>query len=410
MPIRRIAGSVDHVTSYADAGSIATNINQIMYVNMFKFLNGPCTASNITQLVAYLSGNLGSGSGIGYWDTPGNVTGENAFAVFKFPSGSSYNGRRKYDFYLMIQWAGTSGFGVLSGSQGFLSSASLPGTSNVNRYGIAIAGAWMPDGTSPWNGTTLANGQDRKGNPVWKSGSINIIRSNNPGNSHGVTKDNMIRMFGSTSTSTELYYHHFVADNDSFYFGIDFNQSTRQNYFTLVGAYEPIPVLSTSVNMPVYFFSANQGAPSASPSNSALVGSFDNTVQYGTTTGNNSNEGSVQGPVTDISPQITPDYYSYLTNISAGPNGQVGSGTYDILQCYLLSWASAYGLVGNTDPYYLMHVNAPHRMKISSSINGVEYAVLGNESRPKMLVPWSGSQPGTSFTRAGRQFFYTVTT
>lgn len=204
-----VLGSVDHLIAFGPTGS-----NQEAFTSLFKFLNGPLRSSSYVELVALQTGSAQTGvpasqMGTNYHDKI-NPFGENAFACFRWRSGSTPFGgpstRRAHDYYMLLQWSYNTTFGNAPGN---------PGRCYGGTFGVGISIAWREDGGNPWGGTTMANGNDSKGSTVWVSGASvvhSFPRSNNPGGTHSTLKENTVGYPTSVAVTSRI---HYVADRDS---------------------------------------------------------------------------------------------------------------------------------------------------------------------------------------------------
>lgn len=191
-----ISGSIDHY--------ITSSMANEMFVNAYNFFNSAgASALGITR-IAYNHG--AGGSGMGFHDS-GSPAGDNAWALFRF-------GNAQIPFYILVQYTQTATLGTSPGN---------PATNNLNSgraYGYAYQIAQRIDGGSPWNGSTLNNGADTKGTPVWTAGGSTmavypIVNSKILGfqtASASTSIDYMRSFFNVTSSSCRL---HLFADEDN---------------------------------------------------------------------------------------------------------------------------------------------------------------------------------------------------
>jgi len=151
-----LVGNADVSFNFASS----PDANQAVFTAIWRFFNGVMRSSSYAQLVAV---NYGSGGGSTNYADENNPFGENAFQVWRLPSGSSLC---PVDVYVMFQWADSSAFGSSPGDPGLLNG----GTAD----GVGVAVAYRDDGGSPWNGTTVGSGSDTKGTPVWTEGTSKL--------------------------------------------------------------------------------------------------------------------------------------------------------------------------------------------------------------------------------------------
>lgn len=385
-----VLGSVDHVLSIAASGSI-----QEQFTNLFRFLNGPLRSGSYVDLVAlqYGSNPAGSPAAGSNYHNERNPFGDNAFACFRWRSGSvgadGPSRRRARDFYMLCQWSwGT--FGASPGN---------PGKIYAGSPGLGLAIAWRDDGVSAWNGTSNADGTDTKGSVVWTSGSsvVHVLpRSNNAGGSHNLLKENTVGFPQSTTNPTR---YHFLADRDGLLIMGDNSDNASYDYMLYVGAYEPISssqfVTSSGGNMqmPMVMIGANGAFP------------FGISTTYGDLAGNATTQGGIVGPRTGSAEvrTVRMDRYSnnLLSNTSLQPNQQFDPNAYDEFKIpVMLFEAPQFGHVG-----YLDMITETYNVPVHSTNADFTKATFGAGGNVINLVaPWSGSAPGSTSTRQGRQF------
>lgn len=375
-----IFGSVDH--SNAAVGYGATP-NQELFTTIFKFFNGPLRSASYVEPVALNTGS--SGTGTNFHDET-NPFGENAFFCFRFVTGSisGSQSKRTANLYVLFQWADTVAFGTAPGNPGLLVGS--------NADGIGMSAAFRADGGNPWNGTTNFNGNDTKGGLVWNSGSSTVYafpRSNADGGTHAANKHNMMRL-GDIGNSVSNRWH-MVADRDNFIFLIDL--ATDMSYEIIaLGVYDPPPTLSGTFVDPV--FAVHSTLP-------FTLGS-----SYGDTAGTSTTlQGGIHG--TSGSVQVRGmrfDRYSttLLNDTTLQPNTQYALANYDEFKLPMIMYENAdKGFLGFCERITEVYNASTHDVTSDGS-----RAVFGNAtvSTIKIVTPWSGSAPGSSSSRAGRQF------
>lgn len=176
-----IYGSVDHMVSGVNAP-----LSNNTFVAAYNFLLSMSSSLGI-QRIAY---NVGSG-GLGMsYAGEGAAAGDNAWAVFKFANA-------QIPFYIIIQWSSQSSIGYPSYAAGTpaINHLNIPrglygGAVSFSQddyrgrgFGFVYQFAQLLNGGNPWNGTTLDNGADTKGDPVWVSGATEMVvfpNVNNP--------------------------------------------------------------------------------------------------------------------------------------------------------------------------------------------------------------------------------------
>lgn len=168
--IYRRASNYGHVENYETSGGC-------FHTDMAKFVG-----SNILTK---------TGHGFERWDDPDLASGNNAWAVFEFSSSTS-------KFWVLVQYSGTSvgmsnrTFGQAPGNpaytahyeykwDGGFSDPDMLQTPWKNQCAVAVSVAYMPNGTSPWNGTSNDDGLDTKGSLVWKADAVKFPRGNDKG-------------------------------------------------------------------------------------------------------------------------------------------------------------------------------------------------------------------------------------
>lgn len=387
--------SVDHVSNTpTTSGSI-----QEIFTNVYRFFNGIASSSYVT-LVALQTGSAASGqpvnSGGTNYHNERNPFGENAFAVWKVPSGSNAGGvsRRAVDYYFLMQWASGQSFGTSPGNPGLVFG------SNGSSGELCFAVAWNDDGSNPWLGTTLANGNDTKGATVWHTGSHCFPRSNSSGGTHAVLRQNTVSSVGiSFSANTSCRYHMFM-DRDTFFFIIDQSDNLIYDNWLYFGWYEPLPLISTGSggSLPMAMVMAETATP----------GTNRNSV-YGDTVGTtNANNGGVASPVMTSLGQargFITDRYQTLQGINSySPNQQLVSASFDEFRVpIIVSDSPDFGHVGYFDLFtevYNCGQNA-----ITSGSGFTKVVLNSGGGTIGMVVPWSGSNPPVfTSTRGGRQF------
>lgn len=386
------SGSVDHRTNTASAATA----NQEFFTNLYRFFNGPLRSGSYVELVALQTGSSAGGTNFHDEALP---FGENAFSVWRVRSGSvpgtGPSIRRAQDYYVLFQWADAAAFGASPGNPGQINSASSAGD------GVAISTAYRDDGTNPWGGSTLGNGNDTKSSPVWTSGSSTVHvfpRSNNVGGNHNSLKENMFSMFDLSAASTN-YRYHFIADRDSFLMFLDNGDNLGYNAFYYHGVYEPLSGFVTSsggnMQMPMIQLGSNAAAVVA-PGTS-----------YGGTAGTAATNGGIAGArmtggvqVRDLRTDRMGN--DLMSNTSVNPNPQFTSARFDEYKIPVMLFESPdFGLVGHLDI-----MTEVFNASVHDVTSGSNKAVLGPAAGGVVehVVPWSGSAPGSVSTRQGRQF------
>lgn len=329
-----VSGSIDHYIA-----QLANNGNQELFTNIFRFFNGPLRSGSYCDLHALHTGSTNpTALGADYHDesTP---FGNNAFAVFRFPSGSikGTQSKRSSDMYVLIQWADTATFGASPGDPGL-----RDGSTND---GVAWQVALRDDGGDPWTGTTLADGNDRKGatagvGPVWTGGSSTVRvlpRSNNSGGTHNTDKQNCLNIQDQITNPTRYY---FFADRDNICIFVDTSDNQGMNEMVMIGVYDPIPGLSGTISNPVFMLHDY-----LLPINAAVL--------YGSTTGNNaSTDGGIIPAVSSSGVEVRGLYVDRYTSLQAAtfqPNTQYVPTVFDEFKLPIYVNDTDRGMLGYVD-------------------------------------------------------------
>lgn len=384
------SGSVDHRTNVASPA----NANQEYFTNLFRFFNGPLRSGSYVDLVALQTGS--SAGGTNFHDQ-NNSFGENAFACFRVRSGSvpgaGVSTRRAVDYYVLFQWADAAAFGASPGNPGTINGGTTDGT--------AIAVAWRDDGLSPWNGTTLANGNDTKGSSVWTAGTSSLTvfpRSNNTGGSHNTNKENMMRL-QDLSIGGTTYRYHFIADRDCFITFTDEGDNLDYDSIYIHGTFEPLSGFITSsggnMQMPMFQLGADN------------AGSLAVATSYGGTAGTANTNGGITGARLSGGARardLRIDRYSnnLLANTSLQPNPQFIASRFDEFRIPVMVFETPdFGHVG-----YIDSLTEVYNASVHDITSGSTKAIFGPTAGGTIeyVVPWSGSAPGSTSTREGRYF------
>lgn len=139
------------------------------FTSLYNWLTTSGSTVAGIQLIANNSGSRTTiGGGFGYWDKTTPVS-NNCFAVFKFLSASI-----PYHMLLQVGTGSTAAaaFGQIPGNPGVLADGGVGMSANG---GLGVQFAMNIDGSNPWNGDVAKVGADRKGTPVWTSGSSKLL-------------------------------------------------------------------------------------------------------------------------------------------------------------------------------------------------------------------------------------------
>jgi hypothetical protein len=225
------------IECFNNAGIVSSSEGRNAFKNIYEHYNNHPLAT----LVAL---NYGGGSGTDYHDG-GNPWGEgNAFFVFKMAASSL----RTWSYYVLFQLAGNSAFGSAPGNPG-LCNGTTQSTSFMD-IGCAVAIGVGGD-EDPWNGTSVGDGTDTKGTPVWvapSGGSAVYVlpRSNNPTGTHATNKENTMEIFDTSiylRAAVESNRYHIVGDDDHLLILMDEDDNNTYSAF-LIDVFSPNPDLT----------------------------------------------------------------------------------------------------------------------------------------------------------------------
>lgn len=219
----------------------STRFNKLSnyFVNVHNFLSSTCEPLGVIRRACYYGT---SGNGMDYWDGQ-NPAKENAWAVFEFTKAEP-------KFWALVQWSGT----IVIDSH---STPTVIDGSSLPMSCIAISFASLPDGTSPWNGTTSNTGSDYKGTPIWTTGSHSRVycfpRSNNTSGSHVTEKSNMAGIYNSLYDAKVGIYFNSTSDwinlyaTEESFFTVQEMAQTQVCHYSYFGKYIPIEGLNPEV-------------------------------------------------------------------------------------------------------------------------------------------------------------------
>lgn len=398
-----VHGSIDHrILGGGQNNGTRQPINELFTV-LYNFLTSSYAQSAGVQRVAYNSGS--QATGMGFWDS-GQTSGENAWACFKFASAS-------IPFYMLIQY---SNYDTSNGINGQTLGAfpGNPGVINGTGWssGLGIAFAMDDNGGNVWNGTTLNNGNDIKGFPVWVSSSITgtlftFPRANSDGGTYATNREDLAG-FGYNSYNDVNSIKcsgaraHFLLDQNNFLALLDVAY-VGSYYATYFGKYDMRPDITSSLPPYVMISTTNPSNPMPATG----VGTI-----YGPVNGNNSNaDGGVVFPILGGSPNATQGVKgvsidvvsSFLLDARWHPNGGFNPAKYDLYPPFLaIQESPLFGFVGRIN-FWNYCFGLPSQATDSTKTRAVFGS--GNQASAKMLVPWDGvSSPGQGADRLGRQF------
>lgn len=201
-------GQIDIYASQATWEERVKHIFTQMYARLYN-----ASVTGLLELVALQFGSGGSG-------TAGSpVFGDRAFAVFRWKKSGEVGitTTRDHSFYLLIQYSADN---TITGVEG---PGAIENNTNLARCMLGVAAA-MGDtaatDASPWMGTTLADGTDTKGSPVWGSATdLFAYPRANAGDGSASNKRELARLIarngGAGAVSTRA---HMVFDEDNIAF------------------------------------------------------------------------------------------------------------------------------------------------------------------------------------------------
>lgn len=375
-----IRGSIEHY--FAGSGQ-STGSAQSVFISCFNFLNDNTGTLGIQRL-AYNTGSQNTGMGqfrdMNYYDQT-NPAGDNAFACFRFSSASN-------PYEILIQYTGNANsLGTAPGAP-----ALLVGSAPTSVFAIAFGQCLV---SSSWNGTTLNNGNDRKGTPVWVSGSdvAYYPRSNDHRRTggHAAQKQNMMGVNSFTNVDYRL---HMVADYDNFVMLLDQSADTTYMMWAML---KYVPVVDLTASLPYCSF-YTQTVPMAV------------TTVYGAVAGTSTDQGGISFPdlITSGTVSLGSDRIgtTFFQAAAAQPNRMFGTQRFDEYPLYLggLESPNQVGLAGQHFDFVREVYNiATHDTNLSGT-----RAVFGGSltlATTRYTIPWhSGTTPGTGVSRNGIQF------
>ncbi len=245
-----IVGSIEHRLNNVSS----PDTNSQVFKTLYDFFND---VANCT-LTALSYGT--SGTGDNYYDEA-DPFDDNAFAVFTFASAAT-------PFDVLIQWSDAETW----------TSTRLSGGTSADGVGMMVA--LREDGTSPWNGTTNADGTDTHGTPIWTPGgsTLHVLDvSNTTGGTYATNRENLQEV--SQDYTSGFGRMHMFADDDTF---IVLSDPTDNGDYRLSGGGLFVPRTGLTVARPVFMFGSTT---------SNDIGDSNDII--GTTNGNGSREGGL---------------------------------------------------------------------------------------------------------------------
>lgn len=320
---------------------------------------------------AEVARNNGSGAtGTDFYDGA-NPFQTNAWAVFRFKN----SGVRNLNYYVHFQYTASNNFGTSPGNPALFRGTT--GTGTASHLGFSMAAALDSSNVtaSPWNGTSLANGSDTKGDPVWVAppgGTLYVFPvSNETGGAFATSKQNMV---GYNSNVTTNLFMDCIADDDNWFINIAARGTpTLDNFCVGGGLYYPHDYITSIA--PLFMFTS-QGA------------SLDRTNIWGTTAGTDSNR---DGGISGISNTVTKNigFGWSMAMEKAQPNTQTDTpsryGLYPMTLCRDLSD------VGESDPDFwrVCYNFSPNDTNVGAT--WMCFGVSATITVVKHILPWDGS-------------------
>lgn len=401
-----VRGRVDCYINPSDA-SLGRR-NQEIFGNITGFLSGTVLSDLGISIVSYSTGS-GPGRGLDFWDARENNLGASAnlftWVVYRFNNAP----RGKFDMLFLI--ASSSGQSLspfnISTNGGTVFGAN-------NSFGIVgWACAVWPSGSTgttvsggPWNGPVVAQGSGTIGSPVWATGSNTLQpgvfpRANSNDGSFASTHNYLTEMHDDGQFSIPMRMH-LIATEGSFTCVQDYGLANAYRIFHF-GSYAPRPGTTPLAESPYFMF---EGQTSPNTNNSTK---FYSAFTYGGTAGNsfnNGGDGGINVPTVGSGSKnvvMTSVAGQNVDAIVGSFNNFVNSGSYDLLPIYVCVNDTGFaGILGTADYIQAAYGMVPGTVNLASGV-----CAFGPSSGAslKLLLPWSGSSPGTvNNVRTGRTF------
>lgn len=406
----KAAGKVDCEITLKSSTHQGKRWNEL-FVNIIQLLS----SSNAQALgIEMIAGNVGSyPGGTGkweYWDQT-NYPGQRSFAVFRFLSAS----QGPFEVLVMHNYywrnhinGGTAGSSHSPFNVGTWASEYIGSTLGT----VALAFAHHASGTltHPFNGT-LNMSASTLGTQIWTTGSFGELsvfpRANSTGGSYATNRNYLHPINSNNSTydyeavSTR---EHIIATESSLCIAtVGTNGSALTMYF---GPWTPRADLPSTSKSGSYFMFANTDA-GTNQNTDAIV--YASTI--GTTAG--SYHDTLQGSISHPKSMFGSGSKAYRLQGLGGLDSSTArnkfinedqGGVWEILPrpWIMIYEGTEFSYLGTADNFYIMYGPQLNSLNtISSSI------VIGSRADygVKLLLPWSGSAPGSIFNRSGREFF-----
>lgn len=401
-----VRGRVDCYINPSDA-SLGRR-NQEIFANITGFLSGSVLTDLGITIVSYSTGS-GPGRGLDFWDARESNTGASAnnftWVCYRFNNAP----RGKFDMFLLIASASGQSLSPFNVSQ---NGGTVFGANNS--FGIVgWACAVHPSGSvastvsgGPWNGPILAPGSGTLGTPIWATASNGgqpavFPRANANDGSFAASRNYLTEMHDDGQFTIPMRMH-LIATEGSFTCVQDYGLANSYRVFHF-GSYNPRPGTTPASESP-YFMWEGQTGPGTNNSNK-LYGSFTFGGSAGTSF-NNGGDGGVTVPTVASGTKnvafVTVGNNNIDTNIGSF-NSFVNSGSYEFLPFYVCANDTGFnGILGTAD-----YIGFGWGM-VPGTVNNVSgTCALGPSTGGtlKLLLPWTGSSPGTvNNVRTGRSF------
>lgn len=390
-----MSGTVHGVVDGGGTNQEIWKHNHDFFTRLFKFFQ----ASSRHTIIAYNKGNTGGNvnsavPGTDYWDGA-NPFGRQAWFVVRFTNASKV-------WYALFEYYDGSSVtpqygGVLAGST----------SSSQAAIGFQCCAAVDSGGAvaNPFQGTMVATGTDTRPAGVWWAapggGRLYAFpRSCNPGGTWATNRNNMVSRFVASGFTVQINRWSFWADDDAMGIVYDsLDDGTVESIY--MGLYSPVSTVAT-VDVPICMVaqSASSDAFSQISQSSSTV-----TVWGDLTTGNNSTDGGVHGPigVTGASSSyvysacVSSHVGSFTANVNLKNNRFISPASGEEWPLYIGGFEStgAYGLLGTLFQHRV--TTYPNNKDTNAAKTRAYFGTAPNSLH---AIPWDGSTtPGTSTGR-----------
>lgn len=318
------------------------------------------------------------GTGTNYYDVA-NPFLNGAFFVVKMPS----NVNRDFDYWWLCQYKATA---AITGN-------GLPALfANGSSVSIGFAVACVSGSTSsPWNGTTLANGSDSKATPVWLAATGSLLplpASNRSGSVHGTSKQNMSALLFIGVAENRRF--HFVMDDDN----VAFVGSTTAN-----GAVTSL-----------LYFGPYENSLADTPKNNIVLRGISTTSEFFGFGGGDENTTGVivNAPAgDDVGPCMASIDTFFRNSTYVQPSGSFNLKFMETPWNILGNETTEYtrhGFCGTFGPSFISHLWNVGNLDVKNDYSRAYFGSLTRASS-KVGIPWDGfSVPGSGLSRTGSSF------